>query len=82
MLGGAVFGAAEPPTWEEVSAPLYAVAHHSYPVYFPTKREGKQGIWACDPMQKSWRRVAPLLYNAFGLASPLKDGQGNPEVVG
>ena len=76
MLGGAVFGAAEPPTWEEVSAPLYAVAHHSYPVYFPTKREGKQGIWAFDPMQRSWRRVAPLLYNAFGLASPLKDGQG------
>ena len=76
LLGGAVFGAAEPPTWEEVSAPLYAVAHHSYPVNFPTKREGKQGIWAFDPMQKSWRRVAPLLYNAFGLASPLKDGQG------
>lgn len=77
LLGGAIFGAAEPPTWEDVSAPLYAVAHHSYPVNQTTKREGKQGIWAFDPAQKTWRRVAPLLYNAFGLASPLKEGQGS-----
>lgn len=65
------------PSWQEVRTPLYAVAHHSYSVNQPTKREGKQGIWAFDPMQKSWRRVAPLLYNAFGLASPLRDSGGS-----
>lgn len=76
ILGGAAFGAAEPPTWEQVSAPLYAEVRHCYPASEPYKCLGRQGLWAFDPGPRTWRRVMPLLYNAFAIGSWYADGGG------
>ncbi|MBP7799540.1 MAG: hypothetical protein KA072_13040 [Thermoanaerobaculaceae bacterium] len=80
VVGSAVFGAAEVPTWEGLRTPAYTVNYHEW---FWGQTDGThgaekhQGIWRFDPERNSWRRLTPFFYNALGYPASHYSGHGS-----